>query len=131
MPAHPPSKSVRCHLRRYATWSTRFSAAIAPFHAGGTFTFSHVRNSSRNFCSFAVKFRSMASTFRRLKQDFGDVHHAHVARGLTRIDAVLHHGHAEWATDREHVRAALQRFTRLSGGSSTKLIPPPPPQQKL
>src|SRR5436190_17087464 len=133
IPAHPPSKSVRCQ---------RFSSSTV--FASNTFSCSHARNSSRKLCSSGVRLRSMSvllplchperergtwaggaarhvhrappaqvpryardDRLLRRPQHFGDVLHAHPA-----AHAVFHHRHAEGAADGERLCAGRNGFVR-------------------
>src|SRR5215204_521301 len=104
-------------------YSARSSEPVPPpAHSSGTFAASHARNSSRNSRSPGVKFKSIVALNsdaaprrvrpRSLPQKLGHVHDLQVAVATARVDAVLHHRHAEGATDGEHVGAGLQSLAR-------------------
>src|SRR5208282_4274935 len=58
IPAQPPSNNLRCHVRKY---SKRVSSGSSRFalQSPGTLALSQSRNSSRNCCSSAVRFKSI------------------------------------------------------------------------
>src|SRR5271163_1109158 len=60
--AHPPSYNLRCHARRYENDSSSGFSRHS-FQSFGTLASSHARNSSRNFVSSVVRFRSIRMSF--------------------------------------------------------------------